>query len=58
MAESRTVIGLALSLETLTQAVADTAGTSVVSGAARGRVAVLSFAAEQAVVDFYPDRPQ
>lgn len=58
MAESRTVIGLAVSLETLTQAVAEAAGTSVVPGAARGRVAVLSFAAEQAVVDFYPDRPE
>ena len=54
---SRTVIGLALPLETLTQAVAQTTGVTLVPGAVKGRVAALSIAGEQMVVDFYPDRP-
>lgn len=56
--ESRTVVGFALSLETLTQAVAETSGVTLAPEAAKGRAAVLSFAGEQTVVDFYPDRPQ
>ncbi len=55
--ESRTLIGLALSLETLTQNVAQTTGVTVVPEAVKGRAAALSFAGEQGVVDFYPDRP-
>jgi hypothetical protein len=56
--ESRTLIGLALPLETLTQSVAQTTGVTVVTEAAKGRAAALSFAGEQAVIDFYPDRPE
>jgi len=56
--ESRTLVGLALPLEMLTQAVAQTTGVTVVPEAVRGRAAVLSYAGEQAVVDFYPDRPE
>ena len=56
--ESRTVVGFALPLGTLTQAVAETTGVTFVPEAAKGRAAVLSFAGEQTVVDFYPDRPE
>jgi hypothetical protein len=55
--ESRTVIGLALSRDILTQSVAQTAGVTPVPEAAKGRAAVLSYAGEQAVIDFFPDRP-
>ena len=55
--ESRTLIGLALPLETLTQTVAQTAGVTVVPEAAKGRAAVLSRVGEQRVIDFYPNRP-
>lgn len=57
LSESRTVVGLALPLETLTDAVAQTTGVTLVPGAVKGRAAVLSVAGEQTVVDFYPDRP-
>lgn len=55
--ESRTLLGLALPLETLTQAVAQGTGVSLVPEAVKGRAAVFSYAGEQPVVDFYPDRP-
>jgi hypothetical protein len=56
--ESRTVLGLALPLDVLTQTVAQIAGVEFAPEAAKGRAAVLSFAGEQTVVDFYPNRPQ
>jgi hypothetical protein len=56
--ESRTVLGLALPLDVLTQTVAQTTGVEFAPAAAKGRAAVLSFAGEQTVVDFYPNRPQ
>jgi hypothetical protein len=56
MNESRTLIGLALSLETLTQNVAQTTGATLAPDAVKGRVAALS-AGEQTVIDFYPNRP-
>ena len=56
--ESRTLIGLALPLETLTQNVAQTSGVTLVPEAVRGRAAALSYTGEQAVIDFYPDRPE
>ncbi|HEY67287.1 MAG TPA: hypothetical protein G4N97_03345 [Thermoflexia bacterium] len=56
--DSRTLIGLALPLETLIQAVEQTAGVTVVPEAVKGRAAALSYAGEQAVIDFYPDRPE
>ena len=56
--ESRTLIGLALPLETLTQTVAQITGVTVVPEAVKGRAAVLSYAGEQMVIDFYPDRPK
>lgn len=54
---SRTVLGLALPLEVLTQTVVQTADVVFAPEAAKGRVAVLSFVGEQTVVDFYPERP-
>ncbi len=57
LGESRTVIGLALPLEMLTQTAAQTTGTTLVPEAVKGRAAALSFVGEQTVVDFYPDRP-
>ena len=56
--ESRTVIGIALPLETLTQAVQGTAGVAFVPEQVRGRAAAQSRAAGQKVIDFYPDRPE
>jgi len=55
--ESRTLVGLALPLETLTQIVAQTSGVTVVPEAVKGRAAALSRVEEQRVIDFYPDRP-
>ena len=52
------MIGLALPLETLTQTVAQTTGTTLVAEAVRGRAAALSYVGEQTIVDFYPDRPE
>ena len=55
--EARTLIGLALPLETLTETVKQTAGVTLVTGEVRGRAAAQSYAGERQVVDFYPDRP-
>ncbi|RLC66694.1 MAG: hypothetical protein DRI48_04090, partial [Chloroflexi bacterium] len=55
--ESRTVVGLALPLETLTRSATQIAGATIVPQAVRGRAAVLSLVGEQTVIDFYPDRP-
>jgi len=55
--ESRTLVGLALPLETLTQTVAQITGVTVVPEAVKGRAAALSRVEEQRVIDFYPDRP-
>jgi hypothetical protein len=57
LSESRTVIGLAVSLEELVRVVERTAGVTAEADAARGRAGVLSYVGEQAVIDFYPDRP-
>ncbi|MCK4472437.1 MAG: hypothetical protein KAW49_11715, partial [Anaerolineae bacterium] len=56
--ESRTLIGLALPLETLAQTVAQITDVTLVPEAVKGRAAVLSYAGEQAVIDFYPDLPE
>ncbi|MCX7680886.1 MAG: hypothetical protein N2508_02780 [Anaerolineae bacterium] len=58
ISESRTLIGLALPLESLTQAVAQTTGSVFVAEAARGRAAALSVFGGQTVIDFFPERPQ
>jgi hypothetical protein len=57
MNESRTLIGLALPLETLAKSVEQTTGVTVVPSEVKGRAAVVSVAGHQRVVDFYPDRP-
>ena len=53
----RRLIGLALSLEVLTETVERTAGVTLVPGEAKGRTAVQSQVGGQKVIDFYPDRP-
>ena len=55
--EARTLVGLALPLETLTQTVAQTTDVTLVPEAVKGRAAVLSRVGEQRVIDFCPDRP-
>ena len=55
--DSRTLIGLAMPLETLTQAVAQTTGATLVPEAVRGRVAAETYVDGQRVIDFYPNRP-
>jgi hypothetical protein len=56
LSESRTLIGFALPLETLTQSAAQVTGVTFVPGAARGRAAALAVEGQN-VIDFYPDRP-
>jgi hypothetical protein len=58
LSESRTLIGLALPLETLTQAVAQTAGVTLAPGEVNGRAAVVSSVGGRRVADFYPDRSE
>jgi len=53
--ESRTLVGLALPLETLTQSAAQVTGVTVVPEAARGRAAALATVDGQRIIDFYPD---
>ncbi len=55
--ESRTLVGLALPLETLTQSAAQVTGVTLVPSAVRGRAAVLATVDGQRIIDFYPDRP-
>ena len=55
--DSRTVVGLAVSLDALTQAVETTSGVTVVPEGAKGRAAALSGKGEQRVIDFFPDLP-
>ncbi len=55
--EARTLIGLALRLETLAENVEQTTGVTLVAGEVKGRAAVQSRAGGRKVVDFYPDRP-
>ena len=56
LSESRTLIGFALPLETLTQSVTQVTGVTYVHGAVRGRAAALAVEGQK-VIDFYPDRP-
>jgi len=56
--ESRTLVGLALPLQTLTQMVAQTTGVTLVPEAVKGRAAALSSVEGQRVIDFCPDRPE
>jgi hypothetical protein len=56
--DSRTLVGMALPLETLTQAVQDTSGVTVVPDGVKGRAAALARVGAGRVIDFYPDRPE
>jgi hypothetical protein len=55
ISESRTLVGLALPLDTLVQSAAQIAGVTVVPEAAKGRAAAIA-TVEERLVDFYPDR--
>jgi hypothetical protein len=55
--ETRSIVGLAVSKDILTQAVNDASGVDLDAAKMRGRAAVLSYAGELPVIDFYPDRP-
>jgi hypothetical protein len=57
--ESRTVVGLALSLEALEEAIAQTGAAAIAPDAARGRAAAEAYLADGTrVIDFYPDLPE
>jgi hypothetical protein len=57
--ESRTVVGLALSLEALEEAITQAGATPVSAEAAKGRAAGETYLADGTrVIDFYPDLPE
>jgi hypothetical protein len=56
--ESRTLVGLAFSLETLRQTVSQITGVTLAPEAVKGRAAVDSYAGEERVIDFCPDLPE
>ena len=55
--DSGTLIGLAVSREAFTEAIAEASGTTVVPGSVMGRVAALAGQGAERVADFYPDLP-
>jgi hypothetical protein len=55
--DSRTLIGLAVSREALSEAIAESSGTAVVPDAVLGRAAALAGQGAERVADFYPDLP-
>ncbi|MDY6875048.1 MAG: hypothetical protein SWK90_02430 [Chloroflexota bacterium] len=55
--EARTLVGLAVPLEALTQTVAQITGVTIAPEAIKGRAAALSKVEGQKVIDFYPDLP-
>ena len=55
--ETRTLVGLALPLESLVEKVEQTAEVTLVAGEVRGRAAAQSYAGGWKVADFYPDLP-
>jgi hypothetical protein len=55
--DSGTLIGLAVSREALTEAIAETSGTTVVPDAVLGRAAALAGQGAERIADFYPDLP-
>lgn len=57
LSESRTLIGLAIPLGTLTETAAQVTGVTTVTEAVQGRAAALAQAGQQRAIDFYPDRP-
>jgi hypothetical protein len=59
LGESRTVVGLALSLEGLEGALSETSGITLTPEAVQGRAAAESYTADgERVIDFYPDLAQ
>jgi hypothetical protein len=59
LGESRTVVGLAVALESLEGALSETSGITLTAGVQQGRAAAESYTAEgERVIDFYPDLPE
>jgi hypothetical protein len=56
--ESRTVVGLALSLEGLEEALSQTSGVAPSPEAMKGRAAAETYVDGQRVIDFYPNLPE
>lgn len=57
--ESRKIVGLALSMEALGQAVSEASGTTIAPDAANARAAAETYTAEgNRVIDFYPELPE
>lgn len=57
--ESRKIVGLALSMEALAQAVSEASGTTIAPAAAKARAAAETYTAEgNRVIDFYPELPE
>jgi hypothetical protein len=57
ISEDRRIVALAVPLQALMNAVSQGSGVTTVAERVRGRVAVLSYVADQAVIDLYPDAP-
>jgi hypothetical protein len=55
--DSGTLIGLAVSREALSEAIAEASGTTVTPGSVLGRAAALAGQGAERVADFYPDLP-
>jgi len=55
--DSRTLVGLAVALDPLIQAVEETVGVTVTLDSVIGRAAALHGAGEDRVIDFFPERP-
>jgi hypothetical protein len=55
LSEDRTLVGLALPLETLREQVAQVTGVTLDPLAVRGRAAVVAYVAPEAVIDLYPN---
>jgi hypothetical protein len=59
LGESRSVVGLALSLESLEGALSETSGITLTAETVQGRAAAESYtAAGERVIDFYPNLPE
>jgi hypothetical protein len=56
--ESRTVVGLALSLEGLEEALSQSSGVTPAPDAMKGRAAAETYVDGQRVIDFYPNLPE
>jgi hypothetical protein len=56
--ENRTLVGLAIPLDTLAQQVSQIAGVTIAPESVTGRVGAVVYTSPEAVIDFYPDLPE